>query len=168
MFNLLEATPKDTVVSNVIVASAAFIILLILIRLFAWKQITSIFEQRAKKISDDIDAAEASNKQAAELVEKRQAELAGSKAEAANIIQTAQDTANQNRAKIDAAAKEDAAATKARAAAEIEQERKEALSSVKGEVASISVQIAEKLIGQNLNAEDQSALIDSYLAQLEK
>ncbi len=166
MFNLLTAAPGTVVIGNVIVASGAFIILLILIRVFAWKQITSIFEQRAKKISDDIDEAEASNKQAAELVVQREAELAGSKAEAAGIIQTAQDTANQNRAKIAAVAKEEAEATKARATAEIDQERKEALSSVKGEVADISVKIAEKLIGRSLDVAAQQELIDSYLSKL--
>lgn len=166
MFNLLEAATPNTVIGNVIVASGAFIILIVLIRLFAWKAITGIFAARAKKISDDIDEAEKANKQAAKLVEQREAELDGSKAEAAGIIQSAQDTANQNRARINEEAKADADATKARALAEIEQERKEALGSVKGEVASISVQIAEKLIGQNLNADDQSALIDSYLSKL--
>ena len=165
MTTLLEAAP-NTVLGNVIVASGAFIILLILIRAFAWKAITGIFTQRAKKIADDIDAAEESNKQAAELVKQRQDELAGSKQEAAGIIQTANDTAAQNKAKILATANDEAQATKARAAAEIEQERKEALSSVKGDVANISVQIAEKLIGQNLDASSQSDLIDNYLAKL--
>lgn len=165
MTTLLTAAP-NTVLGNIIIASGSFIILIVLIRLFAWKQITGIFETRAKKIADDIDAAEESNKQAAELVKQRQDELAGSKQEAAAIIQTANDTASQNKAKILATANDEAQASKARAAAEIEQERKEALSSVKGDVANISVQIAEKLIGQNLDASAQSDLIDSYLAKL--
>ncbi|MFC4651994.1 F0F1 ATP synthase subunit B [Lactococcus nasutitermitis] len=166
MLTLLDATPKNTVLGNVIVASLAFIILLILIRVFLWKSITGIFEARAKKISDDIDAAEESNKQAAELVKQRETELAGSKSEAAGIIQTANDTANQNRAKIVSTANEEVANVKKRAKEEIEQERKEALNSVKGEVADISVKIAEKLIGQSLDANAQSELIDSYLAKL--
>jgi len=165
MTTLLEAAP-NTVLGNIIVVSGAFIILLILIRTLAWKQITGIFTARAKKIADDIDAAEESNKQAAELVKQRQDELSGSKQEAAQIIQTANDTAQQNRAKIVATANEEAAAIKTRTQAEIDQERKEALSSVKGEVAGISVQIAEKLIGQSLDANAQSELIDSYLKKL--
>lgn len=165
MFNLLTAAP-NTVLGNIIVVSGAFIILLILIRAFAWKAITGIFAARAKKISDDIDAAEANNKQAADLVKQRQSELASSKEEAANIIQVANDTATQNRAKVLATANEEATSLKKRAKEDIEQERKEALNSVKGEVANISVQIAEKLIGQSLDATAQSELIDSYLAKL--
>ena len=135
-------------------------------RLFAWNAITSVFASRAKKISDDIDAAEANNKQAADLVKQRQAELAASKEEAANIIQVANDTASQNRAKVLATANEEATSLKKRAQEDIEQERKEALNTVKGDVADISVQIAEKLIGQSLDASAQQELIDSYLAKL--
>ena len=162
---LLEAAP-NTVLGNVIVVSGAFIILLVLLRAFAWKAITGVFAARAKKISDDIDAAEANHHQAAKLVKQREAELAGSKEEAASIIQVANDTANQNRAKVLATATEEASLLKKRAQEDIEQQRKEALNSVKGEVANISVQIAEKLIGQSLDSQAQSELIDSYLAKL--
>ena len=162
---LLEAAP-NTVLGNIIVVSGAFIILLVLLRLFAWNAITSVFASRAKKISDDIDAAEANNKQAADLVKQRQAELAASKEEAANIIQVANDTASQNRAKVLAIANEEATSLKKRAQEDIEQERKEALNTVKGDVADISVQIAEKLIGQSLDASAQQELNDSYLAKL--
>lgn len=124
------------------------------------------FCKSCEKISDDIDAAEANNKQAADLVKQRQAELAASKEEAANIIQVANDTASQNRAKVLAIANEEATSLKKRAQEDIEQERKEALNTVKGDVADISVQIAEKLIGQSLDASAQQELIDSYLAKL--
>ncbi|MFZ2694457.1 MAG: F0F1 ATP synthase subunit B, partial [Lactococcus raffinolactis] len=49
---------------------------------------------------------------------------------------------------------------------EIEQSKKEAISGIKGNVADISVKIAEKLIGQTLDASAQSDLIDQYLEKL--
>lgn len=162
---LLETAP-NTVLGNIIVVSGAFIILLILVRKFAWGAITGIFEERANKINNDITTAELSKKEAETLLAQRENELAGSKEEAANIIQTANDTAKQNRANILATANEEVANVKKRAQEDIEQERKEALSSVKGDVADISVQIAEKLIGQSLDSQAQSELIDSYIAKL--
>lgn len=167
MFTILETAP-NTVIGNIIVVSGAFVILIVLIRIFAWKAITGIFEQREKKISDDIDAAEEANKKATALAEQRQTELAGSKAEAAEIIQNAHTTAEKNRKKIVTEANEAALATKKRAQEEIEQERREAIDSVKDDVADLSVKIAEKLIGQSLDAKAQSELIDAYLAKLEK
>lgn len=162
---LLTAAP-NTVLGNIIIASGAFLILILIMRLFFWKAITGIFNARSQKINDDIDAAEEAHKEATALVAQREQELAGSKDEAANIIKTASDTAAQNRDKAVAATNEEVAGIKTRAQADIEQERKEALASVKGDVANISVQIAEKLIGKSLDADSQSELIDSYLAKL--
>ena len=96
---LLDNAP-NTVLGNIIVVSGAFIILLILVRKFAWGAITGIFEERANKINNDITTAELSKKEAETLLAQRENELAGSKEEAANIIQTANDTAKQNRANI--------------------------------------------------------------------
>lgn len=163
---LTEATP-NTIIGNVIVVTGAFILLVVLLRLFAWKNITEVFEARTKKITDDITSAEEANKKAKELVEQREAELSGTKAEAAGIIETANETATQNREKLLTATHSEVASMREHAATEIELERKEALNSVKGQVADISVQIAEKLIGRSLDNQAQSDLIDSYLSELE-
>ena len=81
---LLETAP-NTVLGNIIVVSGAFIILLILVRKFAWGAITGIFEERANKINNDITTAELSKKEAETLLAQRENELAGSKEEAANM-----------------------------------------------------------------------------------
>ena len=82
------------------------------------------------------------------------------------IINNAKDTAEANKAKIAAEAAEEARRAKQRANEEIEQSKKEAISGIKGNVADISVKIAEKLIGQTLDASAQSDLIDQYLEKL--
>ncbi|GFH39691.1 F0F1 ATP synthase subunit B [Lactococcus insecticola] len=163
---ILEAAPKNTGLGNIIVASGAFIILLILIKKFAWGTITKMFEERATKISNDIDNAEIARQKAEALAAQRETELAGSRDEASAIISNATETAQANKAKIAAEAAEDAARAKQRANEEIEQSKKEAISGIKGDVADISVKIAEKLIGQSLDAKAQSSLIDSYLEKL--
>ncbi len=48
-----------------------------------------------KKISSDIDGAEAARKKAEELASKREAELAGSRSEAKTIIENAKETAEK-------------------------------------------------------------------------
>ena len=51
---------------------------------------------------------------------------------------------------------------------DIEQERQEALSNVKNDVAALSVEIASKIIQKELSAKDQEALVDSYIEGLGK
>ena len=41
-----------------ILIAGSFILLLVLVKKYAWSNLTSIFEQRAEKIAADIDGAE--------------------------------------------------------------------------------------------------------------
>lgn len=164
-FILLESAPSS-MLGNIIVVSGAFLILLVLIKKYAWGQIVNMLDERAKKINDDIDHAESARKQGEAFAAQRETELAGSREEANKIIKNAKEVAQTNQAKVLAEAVEEARRTKQRANEEIEQSKKEAMSGIKEDVADISVKIAEKLIGQSLDASDQSALIDQYLEKL--
>ena len=71
-----------SLIGDFILVAGSFLLLVILIKKFAWENITSTFEQRAKKISDDIDGAESARQKAEDLAQKRETELAGSRQEA--------------------------------------------------------------------------------------
>ncbi|MDR2975856.1 MAG: F0F1 ATP synthase subunit B [Streptococcaceae bacterium] len=163
---LAETAPANTIIGNVIVVTGAFIILVFLLRKFAWKQITAIFEARAKKITDDINAAEDAHKTADKLVTQRETELSHTREEASDIVKTATVTAAQTRQNILEETMTEVTKRKQHASDDIANERETALKDVKSDVASISVQIAEKLIGTSIDADGQSALINSYLAKL--
>lgn len=67
----------------------SFIILMLLVKHYAWKPVTDMMNKRATKISDDIDNAEKSRAEAEKLAAQRQTELQNSHQEAAKIISTA-------------------------------------------------------------------------------
>ena len=46
-----------TILGNFILVTASFLTLIILIRVFAWKNLTGIFEQRAEKIADNAGSS---------------------------------------------------------------------------------------------------------------
>lgn len=125
-FILLESAPSS-MLGNIIVVSGAFLILLVLIKKYAWGAMTSMLDARAKKINDDIDGAENARLQAEQFAAERETELAGSRDEATKIINNAKDTAEANKAKIAAEAAEEARRAKQRANEEIEQSKKEAI-----------------------------------------
>ena len=75
-------------------------------------------------------------------------------------------TGKNQEAKIVAEAREEASRLKAKANQDIEQSKAEALSSVKSDVADLTVLLAEKIMTTNLDKEAQSNLIDSYLDKL--
>ena len=153
-------------IGNFILVAGSFLLLIVLIKKFAWGNITSIFEERAKKISDDIDSAESARKNAEVLEQKREEALAGSREEAATIVETAKETAEKNKASILADTTEEVSRLKQKANKEIAQSKADALRSIKGDVADLSIDLASKIIGQTLDKEAQSQLIDSYIDKL--
>lgn len=155
-----------SLIGDFILVAGSFLLLIILIKKFAWENITSTFEQRAKKISDDIDGAESARQKAEDLAQKRETELAGSRQEATTIIQNAKETAEKNKAGILADAADEAGRLKEKANQEIAQTKAEALNSIKGDVADLTVNLASKILGQQLDQEAHKELIDRYIDKL--
>ncbi|HGQ0311306.1 TPA: F0F1 ATP synthase subunit B [Streptococcus pneumoniae] len=153
-------------IGNFVLITGSFILLLVLIKKFAWSNITGIFEERAEKIASDIDRTEEARQKAEVLAQKREDELAGSRKEAKTIIENAKETAEQSKANILADAKLEAGHLKEKANQEIAQNKVEALQSVKGEVADLTISLAGKIISQNLDSHAHKALIDQYIDQL--
>ena len=155
-----------SLIGDFILVAGSFLLLIILIKKFAWENITSTFEQRAKKISDDIDGAESARQKAEDLAQKRETELAGSRQEATTIIENAKETAEKNKAGILADAADEAGRLKEKANQEIAQTKAEAMNSIKGDVADLTVNLASKILGQQLDQEAHKELIDRYIDKL--
>lgn len=156
----------STIIGDFILIAGSFLLLIFLVKKYAWGNLSSILDERAEKISSDIDGAEEARKKAEELASKREAELAGSRTEAKTIIENAKETAEKSKADILAEAKLEAGRLKEKANQEIAQNKAEALQSVKGEVADLTVSLAGKIISQNLDGHAHKELIDQYIDQL--
>ena len=156
----------STIIGDFILIAGSFLLLIFLVKKYAWGNLTNILDERAEKISSDIDGAEAARKKAEELASKREAELAGSRSEAKTIIENAKETAEKSKADILAEAKLEAGRLKEKANQEIAQNKAEALQSVKGDVADLTISLAEKIISQNLDSQAHKELIDQYIDQL--
>ena len=156
----------STIIGDFILIAGSFLLLIFLVKKYAWGNITSVLDERAEKISSDIDGAEEARKKAEELASKREAELAGSRTEAKTIIENAKGTAEKSKADILAEAKLEAGRLKEKANQEIAQNKAEALQSVKGDVADLTISLAGKIISQNLDGHAHKELIDQYIDQL--
>lgn len=155
-----------TIIGDFILIAGSFLLLIFLVKKYAWGNITSILDARAEKITNDIDEAEAARKKAEELAAKREAELAGSRQEATTILETAKETAEKNKAHILSEANQEALRLKEKAQLEISKNKEEAMNSIKGDVADLTVNLAGKLLSQQLDSEGHRQLIDRYLNEL--
>ena len=92
--------------------------------------------------------------------------MAGSRKEAASIVENAKETAEKNKSQILSEATQEAVRLKEKAQQEFAHNNEEALNSSKGDVADLTVNLASKLLSQQLDAEGQRQLIDRYLDEL--
>ncbi|GHP14336.1 ATP synthase subunit b [Lentilactobacillus fungorum] len=155
-------------VGDMLFVMISFLVLMWLIKIIAWKPITKMMQNRSDKIANDIDSAKESRTKAAQLAEQRQTELQKTREDANGIINAAKQSGQQQGEKIVEDARNEASNLKSSAEKDIEQQRQEALANSRKDVASLSIEIASKIISKELNADDQKGLVDSYIEGLGK
>ncbi|EOT43709.1 F0F1 ATP synthase subunit B [Enterococcus dispar] len=166
MQNIVLAEVGNTTFSSIVVVSVSFLLLVVLLKHFAWGAISDMMKKREDKISNDLDSAEQSRTKAAKLEQERQTQLMSSKSEAAEIIKNAKDSGELSRQNILNETKEEVSRLKDKAKSDISMERDAAMTSVKDDVAELSLQIAEKILNKELSPEAHEALINQYIEGL--
>ena len=141
-------------------------ILMLLVKHYAWGPVSEMMEKRRQKVIDDLDSAASVRKKAEVLANEREAALKNSRQEATKILSDAKSNAQKESDKIVAEANDNAASIRKKADADAKQAKTDALNDARGQVADISVAIAEKVIAKNLSAEDQKDLVDQFIKGL--
>jgi F-type H+-transporting ATPase subunit b len=139
------------------------IILLALLKKFAWGPLMDVMRQREEHIANEIDSAEKSRAEANQLLEEQKALLKEARQEAQNMIENAKKQGEIQRQEIMDATRQEAERLKETARLEIEQQKEKAVAALREQVASLSVMIASKVIEKELTAEDQEKLINEYI-----
>ena len=145
----------------------AFVLLLVLLKKFAWGPILEGLKEREQTIESALLAAEQAKTEMKALQADNEKLLAEARAERDSILKEAMATANsikeeakEETGKITAKMLEDAKAT-------IENEKRAALAEVKTQVAALSLEITEKVIRKQLGEKKaQEALVDEYVKDL--
>ena len=84
------------------------------------------------------------------------------------LLATAQKTATSQSDEIIRAANEQAVAIKSKAEADIAQERRKAVNELKGEIGSMAMEIAGKVIEREISEKDHAKLIDEFIENVGK
>ena len=144
-----------------------FLALLFILIKFAWKPMLAAIEERETSINNSLKAAEKARNEMANLKAENEKLLAEARLERDTILKKAQDAS----VKMIDDAKNEAVKTGAlmieNAKAVIETEKKAALADVKAQVASLSLDITEKLLRKNLSDDkSQKDLVDGFIKEL--
>jgi F-type H+-transporting ATPase subunit b len=144
-----------------------FIILLLVLRRFAWPVILGAVVAREKALEEQIAAAERNRAESAQLLEEHKKLLAEARTSAHALMVEAKGMAEKERAVALERTKQEQEELLARARREITEERDRAVQELRREAVDLSLAAAAKLIGQRLDSDTDKALVLNYLSTLE-
>lgn len=165
VFTGIEA-PLGADLTEIIVGLVAFAAVFVLLSRMILPKFEQIYAERADRIEGGLARAEEARAEAARLTEQYQSQVAEARAEAASIRDAARAEGAEVRAELRAAAEQDAASIRAAAAEQIAAQRAAAEQSLRGDVGTLSTQLAEKVLGSSLSATSGSS-VQGYLVELD-
>ena len=143
-----------------------FLVVLFVGKRFLWGPVMKIITERQQEIDDMYTQAETSRENAEKLQSEYEEKLSQATATSERLVKEATVRAQGREEEIIREANQRAEAIRAKASADIAQEKKKALNDAKDEISVIALAIAGKVVGRELDAEDQSRLVDSFIEEL--
>jgi len=147
-----------------IVQIFAFIIVFLTLNSWVYKPMLNMMDARKQKIAQGLEDARVAAEARADA-EKDAAKIkAEAQVEASKIVAEATERASAAGKDVKSAAETEAAKAREAAIAETEQERNRILGDLRGQVASLAIAAANKLVGETLDEKKQRALLDEFFS----
>lgn len=137
-----------------------------LLKKYAFGPVIAMMQKREEHIANQISSAEKNREQAETYLAEQREEIKRAREEAQNIIANAKKISEQQTQEMIQAAKEESDRMKEIALAEIKREKEQAVSTLREQVASLSVLVATKVIERELDEKSQEKLIADYLKEV--
>ncbi len=148
---------------QILISLCNLIIIFLILKKFLFAPVRKVIAQRMSQINSDYaDARESARKAEAERIEYEN-QLQTAKSQADSIIKDATDNASRRADSMIADAKKKAELIISHAEADAAAEYKKAQAQIKSEIADVSVAVAEKMLGREINKADNDSLIDSFI-----
>ncbi len=145
-----------------------FILLLWVLKRFAWKPILSALKQREDAIKDSLEQAEKAKEDAKKILSENQNSLAKADEESKKIIEQSKLFAESLKEKMINESKQQAKKLIEEASAEIDRKKNAAFDELKNQIAEISVKAAEKILRENLDVQKNKKIVDEYISDISK
>lgn len=155
-------------VQQILSQSLAFLLLLVVLRRFAWRPLLNLLDRRRQRIEDDLRQAAAQRSEAARLTEELNHRLAAIEAEARTKIQQAIIEGKRIAMEVQEDARVHARSVIAKAKETVDLEIAKAKVTLRDDMARMTMGAAERILRQKLDAPADRKLIDAVLDDLER
>lgn len=169
-----EAEPSSNVslvlpeTNELIAGIVAFLIVFFFVWKWAMPAINRTLEARQKAITGKLEDAERAKNEAENLRKDYEQQIADARSKGNDLIEEARKAAEAMKADMLARAQAEAEGIVSKAREEAAQEKSRAMGEARREVANLSIDLAERVVGKNLDREAQLGLVDQYIAELER
>lgn len=161
----VKYTPIISFNWSMLMVFITFLVLFFIMKKFFFEKIHNFMEERENKVKTSFENADAANEAAERRLREYNEKLKGADTERREILSDAKNSADENAREIIARAEKNAARIITQAEQEIEREKARALADMREQIAMLSLYAAEKIIGKNLSADDQTAIIDTVIEE---
>jgi F-type H+-transporting ATPase subunit b len=139
----------------------------LLLRKYAWPQITEALDKRQHAIEESIDMAERTRTEAAQLLEEYRERLKEARAQADDIVARARKSGEVTERESTEAARQKREELLEQTRRDIEAETRRAIQEIRAEVADLTVMATEKVTRKSLDEADQRRLVEEALGELD-
>jgi F-type H+-transporting ATPase subunit b len=143
-----------------------FLILLFLLGRYAWKPLLALLEERERTVKDGLDAAQKARAEADDLLRKNQEFQASARRETAALLEQGRRESEALRAEILAQARSEAQALVEQGQKQIQYEQRQAMESLRRQVADLAIGAAERLVQRQLDDAKHRELVAEYVRSL--
>ncbi|WP_061218019.1 F0F1 ATP synthase subunit B [Leptospira weilii] len=145
-----------------------FLVVVLVLKKFAWDVILKALDERAQTVQNDIRKASELRSEAEALLKDYEARLDSAKDEANAIVAEAKSDALKLKNKLLEETNQEVKAQKNQAVKEIELAKGKALEQLQTQFVEMTITIAGKVLEKQLKAEDYKAFIEAELNKLGK
>ena len=143
-----------------------FIALFLVLKKFLWGPVMRLIQERQQEIDDMYADANAAKENALAMEAEYAQKLSAATETGQRMVKEALQRGQAREEEILRQANAEAEAIRQKAAADIAQEKKKALNEAKDEISGMAVAIAEKVVGRQLDVQDQQRLVDEFIDAL--
>jgi len=155
--------------AELIVGFIAFSILFLVLKRAVVPMFEKAYAARTDAIQGGMEKAEKAQREAEVALRRYTEQLSDAQSEAQKIREDARAQGAAILEDLRGKAQEEAARITAAASAQIEAERQQAIASLRNEIGTLATELASKIVGEALDDQvRQSRIVDRFLADLEK
>jgi F-type H+-transporting ATPase subunit b len=165
---VLGSTFTDVKPGLIIWTWITFILVMFLLRRFAWGPLLKAVGDREKNMVNAIESVKRERLEAERLLAEQKAAVAQARQEAGEQVRKTQADMEKFREELMAKARKEADELKVDARRIMEEERAKAVNELKAEAVKLSIQVAEKLLNERLDDAKHQQLAQQFVSDLAK